>query len=165
MSELEESEKSPNSSEVEQKNWFNILSGYLADIESSDHPSGKKVVDPNKAMSNDVAVDQVVGNDAMSEEDYLNKTRAGDVTQQALNRAMQKVFFVFALILIGVPVIVSAVGFSWLFINDRMTDTIAAAFFASVVGQVIGLSAILGKHLFPENGMSQRGIKKSKKKL
>lgn len=144
--------------------WRSILQKYSGLEMPPLEPSGRHGKDPSEATTSDISTDNDVGRDAMSEEKYLEEMRDAEVRQKKLNRAMQRTFFAFALLLVGVPVLVAAMGFVWMVVQDRMTDAIAAAFFASVVGEVIGLSMILGKHLFPENGLNGDATKKAKKR-
>lgn len=126
------------------------------------HWWNRKKKDPNRA-TDDSLEDQDVEDDALTEKKFLAQSRREEIEQRKFNRKMQGRFFVFAVLLVSVPVVISAIGFTWLIVTDRMTDTIAAAFFASVVGEVIGLSMILGKYLFPENGMSTGAGEKRRK--
>lgn len=61
----------------------------------------------------------------------------------------QQKFFLFALGIIGLPVLAAAVGFIVLICKGTAGDVTYAAFFASVVAEVIGLSYILGNYFFP----------------
>lgn len=63
--------------------------------------------------------------------------------------AHQKQFFIFALVIIGIPVVVASIGFLILVCKKDPGDVTYAAFFASVVAEVIGLSYILGNYFFP----------------
>lgn len=67
----------------------------------------------------------------------------------------RKGFHWFAMIVIAVPVIVSSLAFIFLVWQGRVTDTIAAAFFASVVAEVIGLSYIMGNYFYPRRGIEK----------
>lgn len=120
--------------------------------------------DPGRAPATAAATNENVGEDAMSEAKYLSEKRTAEIARKKLNRVMQQLFFWFTIVLVSVPVVVSATGFIWLTVTDRMTDTIAAAFFASVVGEVIGLSVIIGKYLFPNNGGAEEVLAKPKKR-
>lgn len=133
-------------------------------ISYSGAQAGGDEPDPGSAPAAAAATNENVGEDAMSEESFLGKSRAEEIAQKKLNRFMQRFFFWFTIVLVSVPVVVSSVGFTWLLVLDRMTDTIATAFFASVVGEVIGLSIIIGKYLFPNNGGVEDAPVKSKKR-
>lgn len=61
----------------------------------------------------------------------------------------QQKFFRFALVIIGLPVALAALGFLVLVCRGTAGDVTYAAFFASVVAEVIGLSYILGNYFFP----------------
>lgn len=61
----------------------------------------------------------------------------------------QKKFFIFSLVIIGIPVLAASIGFLILACKKDAGDTTYAAFFASVVAEVIGLSYILGNYFFP----------------
>ena len=58
-------------------------------------------------------------------------------------------FFKFALWMIGIPVVCASLGFIILVCKKEVGDVAYAAFFASVVAEVIGLSYILGNYFFP----------------
>ena len=58
-------------------------------------------------------------------------------------------FFKFALWMIGIPVVFASLGFFILVWREEVGDVAYAAFFASVVAEVIGLSYILGNYFFP----------------
>lgn len=68
----------------------------------------------------------------------------------------QERFFKFALTIIGAPVAAAAIGFIFLIFNERAGDVTYAAFFASVVAEVIGLSYILGNYFFPHQKNSDK---------
>lgn len=63
--------------------------------------------------------------------------------------AHQEKFFNFSLAIIGLPVLAASIGFIILLFKSRVGDVAYAAFFASVVAEVIGLSYILGNYFFP----------------
>lgn len=97
------------------------------------------------ARRGDVKVDA----DAKSmEKELLRKEelRNNELEQRIEN---QQKFFMFALGVIGVPVLVASLGFGVLVFRDKVGDVAYAAFFASVVAEVIGLSYILGNYFFP----------------
>lgn len=88
-------------------------------------------------------------NHAMKLEEQVirEKTLANDETQQRIKH--QRWFFYFALGIIGVPVVIASIGFICLVHKSGASDVAYAAFFASVVAEVIGLSFILGNYFFP----------------
>lgn len=111
-----------------------------ADIEEKTAEEEKQL-----AHQEDVKVDD----DAKSmEKELLRKEelRNNELEQRIKN---QQKFFKFALVVIGVPVLVASVGFGVLVCRDKAGDVAYAAFFASVVAEVIGLSYILGNYFFP----------------
>ncbi|PMC64561.1 hypothetical protein CJ203_04375 [Corynebacterium tuscaniense] len=59
--------------------------------------------------------------------------------------AHQEKFFNFSLAIIGIPVLAASIGFIILLFKKSVGDVAYAAFFASVVAEVIGLSYILGR--------------------
>lgn len=60
----------------------------------------------------------------------------------------QEKFLAFSLKIIGIPVVAASIGFLIL-VCKKAGDATYAAFFASVVAEVIGLSYILGNYFFP----------------
>lgn len=74
----------------------------------------------------------------------------------------QEKFLAFSLKIIGIPVVAASVGFLILVCKKDAGDATYAAFFASVVAEVIGLSYILGNYFFP-NQKSDRENDSDKK--
>lgn len=106
-----------------------------------------------RATETDAASQDVdVKSDAEDREGYQKQLRAAHISQLNTDREMQQKFFKFAAAIIGAPVVTASAGFTWMVVAGDMTETIAAAFFASVVAEVIGLSFVLGKYLFPDGG-------------
>lgn len=83
----------------------------------------------------------------LEEQVIREKTLANDETQQRIKH--QRRFFYFALGIIGFPVVIASIGFIYLVHKSGASDVAYAAFFASVVAEVIGLSFILGNYFFP----------------
>lgn len=123
-----------NEEEVEQLEW--LESQTIPDVWFPSHI---------EQQQDDVDVDENASK--MEAEILREKQLANDETDQRLIH--QKRFFYFALVVIGFPVLVGSLGFGLLAWRGDAGDATYAAFFASVVAYVIGLSYILGNYFFP----------------
>lgn len=111
------------------------------------------VEDAARVTANQLGNENVhVKPDAEKKKSYLDQVRAARIAQLDADRDLQQKFFKFAAKLISVPVWVASGGFAWMVITGEMNQVIASAFFGSVVIEVIGLSLVLGKYLYPEGG-------------
>lgn len=110
--------------------------------------NGSKETEEEKSLprKKDVKVDA----EARTRENELirkEKLHNNELEQRIKN---QQKFFRFALIIIGFPVVIASLGFGVLVFRGGAGDVVYAAFFASVVAEVIGLSYILGNYFFPK---------------
>lgn len=85
-------------------------------------------------------------------EEQLLDARDAAVKRMQDDNGRRQVLFWFIVGAAAVPVVMSSAVMGWLTITGRETELMVAAFFGSVVVQVIGLAVIVTKNLFPENG-------------
>lgn len=87
-------------------------------------------------------------------EDEVTRRQKLENDQLEQANGQRAVFLRFTITAAAVPIIASSLCFIWLVITADSKDMtiIAPAFFASVVAEVIGMSIILAKYLFPAQG-------------
>lgn len=113
---------------------------------------GPQKEDPGRQVADNAATDVKVEPAAEKRERQLGDARDVKLERMRADNKRRTTLFRFAIAASGIPVVVSSVVIGWLVFRGRETELMIAAYFGSVVLQVVGLAVIIAKNLFPEAG-------------
>ncbi|SHE25213.1 hypothetical protein [Actinomyces glycerinitolerans] len=85
-----------------------------------------------------------------SHEEIAEKVDQLEVDRRAQANELRYEFFDFGVKSAYVCVLTSAGVSTWMAATDKMTDTIAVAFITGLAVEVLGITAIIAKYLFPD---------------
>lgn len=114
-------------------------------------PAGDKS-NPGRQSAAKAAADVVVEPSATKREQQLADARDVKLERMRADNKRRTTLFRFAIGATGAPVVISSLVIGWLVLHGRETEIMIAAYFGSVVIQVVGLAVIIAKNLFPEAG-------------
>lgn len=106
----------------------------------------------SQSSADDLKTDVQISSDAENREKQITRLREARVRLEEDDNRRRNRFFHFALFIVGIPVAVASVSMLKLTIFDTPDANVVIAFFASVVVEVIGISAIIARYLFPSGG-------------
>lgn len=106
----------------------------------------------SQSSAEDLKTDVQISSDAEHREEQITRLREARVLREEDDNKRRNLFFQFALIIVGIPVAVASISMFKLAIFGDPDTNVVIAFFASVVVEVIGISAIIARYLFPSGG-------------
>lgn len=115
-------------------------------------PPAADVPNPGRQVAENAAADVDVEPLAEKRERQLADARDVKLERMRADNKRRTTLFWFAIAATATPVIISSLVVGSLVLRGRETEVMIAAYFGSVVVQVVGLAVIIAKNLFPEAG-------------